>query len=197
MVVLKESSKGDYGVKATEVLMNEHRVIERVLTALERASTRLSNGQDVYLRFYAGAIVFIKNFADGCHHQKEEGILFPAMIENGLSRETGPVAVMLAEHEEGRRLTQKIRQSLERFQGGDDTARNELIKNSLAYTKVLRQHIHKEDNILFPMADKLIPAEQQQQISEAFKLLEHDESGEDVHEKYLGLAVRLENECLR
>jgi hemerythrin-like domain-containing protein len=196
-VVLNEGSKGDYGVKATEVLMNEHRVIERVLTALERAATRLSNGQDVYLRFFAGAIVFIKNFADGCHHQKEEGILFPAMVENGLSRETGPVAVMLAEHEEGRRLTQKIRQSLERFQGGDDTARNELIKNSLAYTKVLRQHIHKEDNILFPMADKLIPAEQQQQLSEAFKLLEHDESGEDVHEKYLGLAVRLENECLR
>jgi hemerythrin-like domain-containing protein len=197
MVVLNESSKGDSAVKATQVLMDEHRVIERVLTALERASTRLNNGQDVYLRFFAGTIVFIKNFADGCHHQKEEGILFPAMIENGLSREAGPVAVMLAEHEEGRRLTQKIRQSLERYQGGDDSARKELANNSLAYTKLLRQHIHKEDNILFPMADKLIPSEQQQQISEAFKLLEHDETGEDVHEKYLGLAVRLESECLR
>ena len=184
-------------MKATQVLMDEHRVIERVLTALERASTRLNNGQDVYLRFFAGTIVFIKNFADGCHHQKEEGILFPAMIENGLSREAGPVAVMLAEHEEGRRLTQKIRQSLERYQGGDDSARKELANNSLAYTKLLRQHIHKEDNILFPMADKLIPSEQQQQISEAFKLLEHDETGEDVLEKYLGLAVRLESECLR
>ena len=184
-------------MKATEELMQEHRVIERVLTALERAATRLSKGQDVYLRFFAGTTVFIKNFADGCHHQKEEGILFPAMIENGLSRETGPVAVMLAEHEEGRRLTQKMRQSLEKLQGCDDAARNELVQNALGYIKLLRQHIYKEDNILFPMADKVIPTEQQQQITEAFKLLEHDETGEDVHEKYLGLAVRLESECLR
>jgi hemerythrin-like domain-containing protein len=184
-------------VKATEELMQEHRVIERVLTALERAATRLSKGQDVYMRFFAGTMVFIKNFADGCHHQKEEGILFPAMVENGLSREAGPVAVMLAEHEEGRRLTQKMRQALERYQGCDDPARNELVQSALGYVKLLRQHIYKEDNILFPMADKVIPTEQQQQITDAFKLLEHDETGEDVHEKYLGLAIRLENECLR
>jgi len=184
-------------VKATEELMQEHRMIERVLSALERAAARLSKGQDVYLRFFAGTMVFIKNFADGCHHQKEEGILFPAMVENGLSRETGPVAVMLAEHEEGRRLTQKMRQSLERLQGCDDSARNELVQNALGYSKLLRQHIYKEDNILFPMADKVIPTDQQQQITEAFKLLEHDETGDDVHEKYLGLAVRLESECLR
>lgn len=177
--------------------MQEHRVIERVLTALERAATRLSKGQDVYMRFFAGTTVFIKNFTDGYHHQKEEGILFPAMIQNGLSKEAGPVAVMLAEHEEGRRLVQKMRQSLERLQGCEDPARNELVQNAMGYIKLLRQHIYKEDNILFPMADKVIPADQQQQVTDAFKLLERDETGENVYEKYLGLAVRLESECLR
>jgi len=183
-------------VKATEILMEEHRVIERVLTALERAATRLSNGQEVYLRFFTGTTVFIKNFADGCHHQKEEGILFPAMIENGLSKDAGPIAVMLAEHEEGRRLTQKMRQALERLQT-TDASRSELVQNALSYVKLLRQHIYKEDNILFPMADKVIPVDQQQQILDAFMLVERDETGESVHEKYLGLAVRLEQECLR
>ncbi|OGN91936.1 MAG: hypothetical protein A2Y88_15320 [Chloroflexi bacterium RBG_13_48_10] len=183
-------------MKATEILMEEHRVIERVLTALERAATRLSNGQEVYLRFFTGTTVFIKNFADGCHHQKEEGILFPAMIENGLSKDAGPIAVMLAEHEEGRRLTQKMRQALERLQT-TDASRSELVQNALSYVKLLRQHIYKEDNILFPMADKVIPVDQQQQILDAFMLVERDETGESVHEKYLGLAVRLEQECLR
>ena len=79
-------------MKATEILMEEHRVIERVLTALERAATRLSNGQEVYLRFFTGTTVFIKNFADGFHHQKEEGILFPAMIENAHLRVGGRFA---------------------------------------------------------------------------------------------------------
>ena len=104
---------------------------------------------------------------------------------------------MLAEHEEARRLTQKMRQALERLQASDDLACNELIQNAQAYIKLLRQHIYKEDNILFPMADKVLPAEQQQQILDAFKLVERDETGEDVHEKYLGLAARLEQECLR
>ena len=184
-------------MKATEILMDEHRVIERVLTALERAASRLSKGQDVYMRFFTGTTVFIKNFADGCHHQKEEGILFPAMIENGMSKETGPIAVMLAEHEEGRRLTQKMRQALERLQSVDEASRNELVQNALNYVKLLRQHIYKEDNILFPMADKVIPPDQQLQILEAFNLVERDETGENVHEKYLGLAARLEQECLR
>ena len=183
-------------MKATEILMEEHRVIERVLTALERAATRLYNGQEVYLRFFTGTTVFIKVFADGCHHQKEEGILFPAMIENGLSKDTGPIAVMLAEHEEGRRLTQKMRQALERLQA-TDASRNELVQNALSYVKLLRQHIYKEDNILFPMADKVIPIDQQQQILDAFMLVERDETGESVHEKYLGLAERLEQECFR
>lgn len=184
-------------MKATEILMEEHRIIERVLIALERATTRLSKGQDVYLRFFSGTTVFIKNFADGFHHQKEEGILFPVLIQYGLSKETGPVAVMLAEHEEARRLTQKMRLALERLQASDDSGRNELIQNAQGYIKLLRQHIYKEDNILFPMADKVLPAEQQQQIMDAFKLVERDETGDDVYEKYLGLALRLEQECLR
>ena len=184
-------------MKATEVLMEEHRVIERVLTALERAATRLSKGQDVYLRFFAGTAVFITNFTDGNHHYKEEAILFPALVENGLSKETGPVAVMLAEHAEGRRLNQKMKQATERLQTSDDAARNELVQNALSYVKLLRQHIYKEDNILFPMADKVIPADQQQQLTEAFERKEHDETGDNVHEKYLGLAERLEKECLR
>lgn len=184
-------------MKATEILMEEHRVIERVLIALERAVARLSKGEDVYLRFFTGTIVFIKNFADGCHHQKEEGILFPAMVENGLSKETGPIAVMLAEHEEGRRYTQKMRQALERMQTCNDASANELAQNAQGYIKLLRQHIYKEDSILFPLADKIIPPDQQGQVHEAFKLVERDETGESVHEKYLGLAVRLEQECLR
>lgn len=184
-------------MKATQVLMEEHRVIERVCTALEKAANRLEKGHDVYLRFFSGTVVFIKNYADGFHHQKEEGILFAALERYGLSKETGPLAVMLAEHDEGRRYTQKMRLALEHLQTRDDASRNDLVLNAMGYVKLLRQHIYKEDNILYPLADKLIPLEQQQEIMDAFERLELDETGENVQEKYLGLAARLEQECLR
>jgi hemerythrin-like domain-containing protein len=184
-------------LKATEILMEEHRVIERVLTALERATNRLSRGEEVYMRFFNGALVFIKGFADGCHHKKEEGVLFPALVENGLSKETGPVAVMLAEHEEGRRLAQGMRVAIDRFQGGDVRGRTAVIQGANDFIKLMRQHIYKEDKVVFPTADNVIPAAQQQQILDGFAYFEQDLSGEDVHEKYYGLAERLERECLR
>ncbi len=184
-------------MKATEILMEEHRVIERVLNALERATNRLSRGEEVYLRFFTGTVVFIREFTDACHHKKEELVLFPALVENGLSKKSGPVAVMLAEHEEGRRLAQGMRQSTERFQAGEIRMREQLVQNTRDYISLLRQHIPKEDKVLFPMADKVIPAEQQEKILTAFEAYDKDASGEGMHEKYYGLAERLEKECLR
>jgi hemerythrin-like domain-containing protein len=184
-------------MKATKILMEEHRVIERVMNALERASKRLARGDDVYLRFFTGTAVFIRGFTDGCHYKKEESVLFPALIENDLSRESDPVAVMLAEHQEGRRLAQEMHQAVERFQAGDVRKRQVLVDKAADYIKLLRQHIYKEDNVLFPLADKIIPAPQQEQILQAFAQFEDDVTGENLHEKYYGLAERLEKECLR
>jgi hemerythrin-like domain-containing protein len=184
-------------MNATEFLMEEHRLIERALFALERATNRLSRGEDVYLRFFAGTTYFISGFAERCHHTKEEEVLFPAMVSTGLPRETGPVAMMLADHAESRRLTQMMRQMIERYQGGDLQAKDQVVRSALGYVRLLRQHIYKEDNILYPMADSVIPNDQLQQIHEAITRAEYTEDGEEIHEKYRGLVERLEKECVR
>ena len=181
-------------MKATQTLSDEHKVILRVLAALETASTRLQAGESINPAFFTDAADFIKGFADGCHHRKEEGVLFPAMIQAGLPRESGPVAVMLSEHEEGRRFTRGMRQAAEKLAAGDQDARLEIVSNAQAYVRLLRQHIQKEDYILFPMADKVIPPEQQPQVNEDFDKVEREETGEGVHEKYLALAEKLTRE---
>jgi len=92
-------------MQATDILMEEHRVIERVLASLETAANRLSAGQIVPMDFFFKAADFIKNFADGCHHKKEEGILFVAMDANGMAQDAEPLSIMLEEHEEGKVFT--------------------------------------------------------------------------------------------
>jgi hemerythrin-like domain-containing protein len=184
-------------MKATEILMDEHRVIERMLNALERATNRLGRGEEVYLRFFTGTVVFIRGFTDACHHKKEEMVLFPALVESGLAKDSGPLAVMLAEHAEGRRLALGMRQATERFQAGDIRMRETLVENARAYISLIRQHILKEDKVLFPMADKLIAVDLQERILNSFEPYDKDATGEGMHEKYYGLAERLENECLR
>ncbi len=199
-------------MQATDILMSEHRVIERVLTSLETAATRLERGEDVRPGFFLDAAGFVKGFADGCHHRKEEGVLFPALAAHGLSQQSGPVAVMLAEHEQGRAYIRRLREaatSLERLspatgQSPDPSAgpspdlvgaRQAVVANAQGYVQLLRGHISKEDGVLFPMAGEVIPTGEQAAVMEGFEHVEHEETGEGVHEKYLALAGKLEQEA--
>jgi hemerythrin-like domain-containing protein len=182
-------------MEATDILMNEHRVIERVIAALEIVTSQLGSGQANRTDFFIDASEFIKGFADGCHHKKEEGVLFPAMEAAGVPREGGPIGAMLADHEAGRVFNRNMRAAAERLVAGEKGAVADIERNALGYTSLLRQHIMKEDMVLFPMAEHVIPVEKQAELAVAFERIEHEETGEGVHEKYLALAEALEREA--
>jgi len=179
-------------MEATKILMDEHRVIERVLDALETAARRLADGAPAAPEVFLRGAEFIKGFADGCHHRKEEGVLFPAMESVGVPAEGGPIGVMLAEHDEGRRLTGAMRGAAERLAAGDDRARAELVESALGYVDLLRQHIAKEDNVLFPMAEQVLDGPAQAEVAQGYRRVEHEETGPGVHQKYLDLAASIE-----
>jgi hemerythrin-like domain-containing protein len=178
-------------MNATTILMDEHRIIEGVLDALEYAADKLEAGDQLPSGYFIEAADFIRGFADGCHHQKEEGVLFKTMNKYGMSNEGGPIAVMLYEHEEGRKFTRNMLAAAERLEAGDHSAREAVVQNAREYVQLLRQHIQKEDQILFPMADQVIPAEQHGVVEAAFEHIEHEETGAGVHEKYLAIAEKL------
>ena len=179
-------------MEATDILMSEHRVIERVLAALELAAGRLEQGQAVRPGFFLDAADFINGFADGCHHAKEEKVLFEAMVKAGIPKAGGPVGMMLQEHEQGRVFVRSMRAGVEKWQSGDNAARTEVIKAANGYIDLLRAHIFKEDKILFPLANDAILWDTQVQIAKDFERIEHEETGKGVHEKYLALAEKLE-----
>ena len=182
-------------MRTTEVLMDEHRIIERVLAALETAAHRLRDGDAVEPSFFLRAADFIGGFADGCHHRKEEGVLFPALEAAGIPRDGGPVGVMLHEHEEGRRLNAAMRAGAERMSAGDARAKEDVAQSALAYVALLRGHIAKEDGVLFPMADQAIRGRAAEHVLEEFEKVEREETGQGVHRRYLDLAASLEREA--
>ncbi|HEX9090220.1 MAG TPA: hemerythrin domain-containing protein [Anaerolineales bacterium] len=184
-------------MKAMEVLMDEHRVIEGVLNSLETSVNHMESGLPVRAEFLLSAAEFIHGFADGCHHQKEEGILFKRMEEQGISTQGCPLGVMLAEHEAGRQYARALKSAALGIQSGDTSAIQRAIMSSRSYITLLQQHIYKEDHILFPMAEKVIPAEGQAAILEDFERIEHEEVGEGTHEKYLSMAEKLAREMLQ
>lgn len=183
-------------MRATKILMDEHRVIERVLHALERAAEATDAGEPVRPSFFLKAAEFIEGFADGCHHQKEEAVLFAAMTAAGAPTEAGPIAVMLQEHEQGRAYNRAMRRGAERWQGGDEGGRSEVVTAARGYVALLREHIQKEDQVLFPMAEDIIPASRHSQVTADVERVELEERQSGTHERYLTMAEKLAAETV-
>jgi len=175
--------------KPTEVLSDEHRVIERVLGAVEKL---LAAPPVPSLSHWKKALDFISNFADQCHHLKEEKLLFPAMEAHGIPQEGGPIGVMLMEHEEGRSHVRAMRAAVEGLERGETSGVESLLSHARGYVRLLKEHIQKEDEILFRIADDCIPSGEQTALLKSFEEHESREMGAGVHEKYLAIAQELE-----
>lgn len=177
----------DKNATVRSILMDEHRVIEGVLDAVER----MLHDQVVDRDFMLGAIDFISNFADGCHHAKEEDLLFPALERAGVPREGGPIGCMMHEHEQGRALVRSMKENLDAAAAGVPNAVDAVRRAAAGYVGLLRQHIQKEDNILFVMAERALDCQKKQELISAF---DHSESATPgKHARYLALGEWLAN----
>ena len=143
--------------EAIEILMDEHRLIEQVLGSLETFAFNLQNGADADRQTVKDFGGFFSGFADKCHHGKEEDRLFIKMNQYGFPKDYGPVAVMLAEHAEGRSHVGALIKIGEGSGPLSPSERDAIIEHALAYIPLLRSHIIKEDNVLYPMAVQAIP----------------------------------------
>jgi hemerythrin-like domain-containing protein len=169
-------------MRATDILMDEHRVIEQVLNCLEKLADRCEAGEKLDGPSALEALEFFRNFADRCHHGKEEGHLFPLLEARGLGRQGGPTGVMLHEHEQGRGLVAAMAGAVERG------APREFVRHARAYVKLLREHIRKEDQCLFPMAVGILSGADAEALARRFEHVENAEMGEGTHEQFLQLA---------
>jgi hemerythrin-like domain-containing protein len=144
-----------------ETLMDEHRQIERGLDALETYLLGVKAGESAERATVAKFATFLREFADRIHHGKEEDLLFARMVENGFPKESGPVAVMLYDHEEGRALVRRLREIGDSQGSVSAEERQDAVAAGLGFAQLLRNHIHKEDRILYPMSETHLPEEVQ------------------------------------
>ena len=177
--------------QAIETLMTEHRIIEHVLEALEEAARRARAGEPLERSRVAEFADFFRNFADTCHHGKEEDLLFKRMADAGFPASHGPLAVMLADHRAGREHVGALRGIGAGSGPLTDTERAAFIRHADAYVPMLRQHILKEDRVLYPMALQTIPPGGIAELATAFEDFERDVMGAGAHEGFHRLADSL------
>jgi hemerythrin-like domain-containing protein len=174
-----------------DILMHEHRLIEQVLNCLEKIVHQATVGGKVDKASALNALDFLRSFADGCHHGKEEAILFPLMEANGFSGGCSPVAVMQREHELARLYLQGMAATVDGAAAGEPDALMWFIQHGQNYTKLLREHIRKEDICLFPSASHRLTENDEKQMLTAFEEFEATDANRGTHEKYVELANQL------
>lgn len=188
-------------MKPTELLKEEHHGVKLSLRVLEKLCEKILKEPDAVRGDYAidlnQLIDFFRIFVDKCHHAKEEEILFPALIEAGLPKEGGPVQVMLHEHELGRKHVSSMDIALRSFRDGKRNEMNELIEAAKSYIQLLTDHIAKEDNVLYPIADSRIPDSIQTEMIDAFERIEIERIGQGRHEQFHSMLKEFHNKYLK
>lgn len=179
--------------RPTEILKNEHAVIKRMLNVLSLAADQLEKGKELDPSVFDRSLDFIRQFADYSHHGKEEDVFFAAVEEAGIPKDGGPVGVMLEEHDEGRKAVQKMAAGLEKYRAGDKSAAKDICRGARDYVYVLRNHIPKEDDILYPMGDEVISVQGQAKMAQRFEEVQKERMGERER-YYLQMVDDLEKE---
>jgi len=177
------------------VLRSEHEAISHLLDSLDGIAGRIRADDVVPKDDLLDAMIVASDFADRCHQGKEEDVLFPALVK---ASPRGPEIVgrLTAEHMSLRKLIDAIRMTI------PDTstrkaARKSLVRSLTAYSKLLREHMRLEHQVLLPEVERAIPKEERARIAQAFVRVERDIIGLGMHAAYDSIIQRLAAEYRR
>lgn len=171
-------------MKSTQQLVKDHDEIQKGLKILEAVCDKVEAGASVDTGDMRRMVDFIQNYADRGHHSKEEKILFVKMKDAGIPTDGGPVGVMLTEHDLGRNFVKGMIKALDGIDAGAAKDSTDFVKNARGFASLLTEHIFKENNILYPMADSHLSEAQQKEMEGEFVKAEAEFMGPEKRKTY-------------
>ena len=171
------------------LLTHEHQYILKVVHGLSAIDEALTRGQAPDLARLRGVVAFMREFADQCHHAKEEAILFPAMEDKGVPHGGCPLEGLLREHARGRERVGALAAAIDAVDRGDPSGAAALREAIAGIQQLYPNHIWKEDQMVFPMAERLFSAEELAALHARFEQAEV-ELGQD-HDRYVAFADQM------
>jgi hemerythrin-like domain-containing protein len=174
----------------TQVMKDEHQLILRMIALVEQKTALLERGGFSDWRFYLDAVDFIRSYADRFHHAKEEDVLFVELVTNGMPAKNSPIEAMHMEHDQGRAYVRALEEAAHRARDGESGQAKIIAENAKGYAALLRAHIEKEDAILYPLAERVLPQEVRARMLEAYARAEQQTP--ELELKYIRLVERYE-----
>jgi len=176
-----------------EELIAEHEAVRVTLKILNHMILEIEETSEVTnSKHLVQLFEFFSVFVDRCHHGKEEDLLFPALEAIGVSRQGGPIGVMLNEHQQGREHVIAMKKALDQYSDGRTEALDTLVKHARSYIELLSQHIDKENGVLFPIASQHLSSAKLTALQRGFDQIETERVGAGRHEAFHRMLENLE-----
>jgi len=166
----------------TLMLENENQIIAKVIGAAPVLADRLEAGQAVEGEILQGVVEFMRIFADQCHHDKEEALLFPLLGKKGVPMQGYPVGALTMEHGMGRMLVKGLAYAAQAYEEGAPVGKQAVVQALRGIAELYPSYIWKEDNILFLLTNEVLSLQEQQSLHEQFVQVEQ-RVGQDVHQR--------------
>lgn len=172
-------------------LTQEHGPVKLMLRVLEKMNGKIASGEKIATSDLNDAIIFLREFADKCHHGKEENLLFPMMKQNGIPKEVELVDILIAEHAQGRNCIKNMAEAIAKQETNQAEFAEIFTTNAKDYIALLDQHIDKENAVLFPEAKQSLSEIQLKELKEGFENVEKNIIGEGRHEELHSIIHKL------
>jgi Uncharacterized conserved protein len=181
-------------MKSIDLMVSEHKLIKRMLTVLRKASFKAIETGEVDYEDFAAMIDFVRVYADGHHHGKEEEFLFDEMVKHaGPAAEKLVTHGMLVEHDLGRLYIKGLEDALIAHKSGDREVLLDVIGNAIGYTHLLHRHIDKEDQVVYPFAERTLSEEVLEAVDLRSEAFENEQLEKGIQEKYMKVLALLES----
>ncbi len=187
-----EPKKDEEEVGATEDLMREHGVLNRILLIYEEGLRRLAAKEDVPPEVFHKPALLVRKFVEDYHEKLEENFIFPEFEK--AKKLTDLVRVLRDQHQAGRRVTDVVLRAATPDRFGRADARAELASACRAFVRMYRPHEAREDTVLFPALHKIVPAKRLKDLGEQFEKEEDKLFGEEGFEKTVEQVAGIEKQ---
>jgi hemerythrin-like domain-containing protein len=184
--------RAEMKVNVTQVMVDEHKLILRMIALVEHNTALLEEGKFRNWQFYLDAVDFIRNYADRFHHAKEEDVLFSELVKNGMPEKQSPIEAMHMEHDQGRDHVRAMEEAAQRALEGKTGQTAIISEHARGYAELLRGHIEKENDILYPLAERILPEEVRGNMLREYGVAEGKTPG--LKEKYQKLVEGYEQQ---
>lgn len=162
-------------MKSTKDLTEEHESIAVFLAILETILSNMQSEKQINFEDLKWLFEFNRDFILKCHFDKEDCVFFPALESMAIPPES--IDFLIAEHEIAWSIAKAMRGFIQDYIEGQSNFKGDIISLGTSYIDFMKDHINKEEKIVFPLVDEIISMDMDEWLAFKFRLFIEERIG--------------------